>query len=381
MTEGESQRKRKVKRKGTKRTRALRSVLFFMLPLTCVAVYLRVSYMVTDDWQSELLSFAVLPTLLLNMALVPAAMLVKGRSMNLILPLMALLVAQKPMNETFALNFRHESGTPDIRVMSFNVASFNPSRSATRQGDTLVASAIYGWLREIDAPDVLCIQEFYDSSRDDFDSAIDSIIEAGGYAYAYMNPHYVTEYGGVFGVATFLKKRPLRSGRILYDSGPVNKASYHDIEVNGSVVRIINAHLASMSIRWQTHERMTAWDSFKQNMQNMLPRLQEGHDRRMEELECILEYVDSSPYPVILCADLNALPYSESYQRIRRRMGNTFEAVGLGMGITYHHFPFFVRIDNLFYNKTLRPEYFITHKEFRASDHYPIEAGFSLVVE
>jgi endonuclease/exonuclease/phosphatase family metal-dependent hydrolase len=358
---------------------ALRFLLFLWLPVACALVYLRVSHMVTDDWVSELLAFAVFPTLILNLALLPAAMLFTGRWTNLILPLVALLVAQKPMKETFALNLRHVPGEADLRVMSFNVASFSPSRSATRQGDTLAASAIYSWLREIDAPDVLCIQEFYDGSREDFDNAIDSIIEAGGYNYAHMNPDYVTEYGGMFGVATFFKKRPLRSGKVIYDSGPVNKASFHDIEVNGQVVRIINGHLASMSIRWQSHEGTTAWDSFWLNIYDMLPRLREGHYRRMEELECILEYAESSPHPVILCVDLNALPYSEAYQRIRRQMGNAFESVGLGMGITYHHFPFFVRIDNQFYDKGLRPEYFLSHRELKASDHYPIEAGYSVV--
>jgi len=178
---------------------------------------------------------------------------------------------------------------------------------------------------------------------------------------------------------SFFKERPIRSGRIPYDNGPVNKGTFHDIRVAGQRVRIINFHLTSMSIRWQEHPGMSLPATLWMNIGNILPRLREGNERRKEELECIFEFIDGSPYPVIVCADLNALPYSETYQRLLLRLNNTFESVGLGMGITYHHFPFYVRIDNQFYGKGLRPEYFVTHKEFRASDHYPIEAGYSVV--
>jgi len=358
---------------------ALRVLLFGLLPMACVFVYVRVSYMVTEDWFSELLVFAMMPMLLLNLLLVVLALPFRGRAVNLILPLMAMLVAQKPMKETFALNFKHEgTGVPDIRVMSFNVASFNPSRMATRKGDTLVTAAIYDWLRGMESPDVLCIQEFYHSDRDDLDQTLDSIVAAGGYRYYYMNPDFVSEYGGIFGVVSFFKERPVLSGRIPYFNGPVNKGTFHDIRVAGKRVRILNFHLSSMSIRWQHHPQLSFFGSLRRNIDNFLPRLREGHEKRRVEMECILEFIDESPYPVVVCADLNALPYSETYQRLLLRLNNTFESVGLGMGITFHHFPFYLRIDNQFYGRGLRPEYFITHKEFRASDHYPIEAGYSL---
>lgn len=358
---------------------ALRVLLFGLLPVICIYVYVRVSYQVTEDWFSELLVFAMVPMLLLNLLLVALSLPFGGRTVNLILPLIALLVAQKPMKETFALNFRHEARQPDIRVMSFNVASFNPSRMATRQGDTLVTAAIYNWLREMESPDVLCIQEFYHSDRDDFDQTLDSMVQAGGYTYYYMNPDYVSEYGGIFGVVSFFKERPLLSGRIPYFNGPVNKGTFHDISVAGQRVRILNFHLTSMSIRWQEHPDLSFFTNLLKNMDNILPRLREGNEKRKEEVECILEFIDESPYPVVVCADLNALPYSETYQRFLQRLGNTFESVGLGMGITYHHLPFYVRIDNQFYGNGLKPEYFSIHREFRASDHYPIEAGYSVV--
>lgn len=360
---------------------ALRVLLFALFPAGCIFVYVRVSYMVTEDWFSELLVFAMVPMLLLNLLLAAMALPLRGRAVNLILPLIALLVAQKPMKETFALNFRHEAGMPDIRVMSFNVASFNPSRMATRQGDTLVTAAIYSWLREMDTPDVLCIQEFYHSDREGLDQTLDSMVQAGGYTYYYMNPDFVSEYGGIFGTVSFFKQRPIRSGRIPYSSGPVNKGMFHDIVVEGQRLRILNFHLSSMSIRWQEHPHLSLLESLRLNIGNIFPRLREGNEKRKDELECIFEFIDGSPYPVIACADLNALPYSETYQRLLLRMNNTFEAVGLGMGITYHHFPFYVRIDNQFFSEGLRPEYFLTHREFKFSDHYPIEAGYSVIVE
>lgn len=356
---------------------ALRLFLFGLIPIGCVAVYIRVSYMYTEDWFAELLAFAIPAALLLNLIVVIVAIPFRGRWANLILPLLALLVAQKPMKETFALNFRHVPQQHDFRVMSYNVASFSPGRMAQRQGDTLTASRVYDWLRNMDSPDVLCIQEFYHSEWDEYDQTLDSMVEAGGYRYYYLNPTYVEEFKGIFGVVTFAKKRPLRSGKIGQGGDPVNKGTYHDFVFNSDTVRIMNLHLTSMSIRWQHHDTLKWWQNLKLNAENIIPRLKDGHLSRREEMDCVLEAVAYSPYPVLVCADLNALPYSETYQSLKRLFTNTFEEIGLGMGITVHRFPFFVRIDNFFYGKRLRPEFFLTHKEFDASDHYPIEAGYS----
>lgn len=342
-----------------------------------MALYARVSYQQSNDWFSELLSFAVPPALAANLLLVGVALLFRGRGINILLPLFALLIAQKPMRETFSLNLRTSPGLPDIRVMSFNVASFNPSRMAERRGDTVTSASIYQWLREMDSPDILCLQEFFHGEWDDYDQTLDSIAAAGGYTYYYLNPHYVDEFKGIFGVATFAKKKAVRSGRVGNGTNPVNKGTYHDFAFGEDTVRIINLHLTSMSIRWQRFEHLSLWGTVRHNVSSILDKLKTGHESRKEEMDCVLESVAYSPYPVIICADLNALPYSETYQKLKERFPNTHEKVGLGMGITYHRFPFYVRIDNQFHDSRLQPRYFRTHREFRASDHYPIEAGYS----
>jgi len=357
---------------------ALRVVVFAIAPIVCIAIYVQVSYSMADNWYSELLAFAMPGVLLVNFTLLIAALLFPHRIAHLIMPLTAMLAAEKPMKETFALNFRHQAETSDLRVMSYNVASFNPGRMADRRGDTLTSTRIFQWLRETDLPDILCIQEFYHGEQDDYDQALDSIVAAGGYTYYYLNPDYVDEYRGIFGVVTFFRKRPIRSGRIPYYNGPVNKGTFHDFMVGNDTVRLLNIHLTSMSIRLEHNDTLSTWDNAMANVRSILPKLKQGHESRREELDCVMEFVMKSPHRVLLCADLNALPYSETYQRLLQHLNNSFEKVGLGMGITYHQFPFYVRIDNMFHSAGLRPQYFTTHKDFKASDHYPIEAGFSI---
>ncbi len=316
----------------------------------------------------------------MNLLLVLLALVFSGRRLNILLPLVALLVAQKPMKETFSLNMdTASSGSPDFRVMSFNVASFNPSRMAERRGDTITSTRIYQWLREMDSPDILCLQEFFHGEWDDYDQTLDSIAAAGGYTYCYLNPHYVDEFKGIFGVATFSKTKAVRSGRIDNGTHPVNKGTYHDFVFGMDTVRILNIHLTSMSIRWQRFENLSSLEALRDNVLSILSKLKVGHEGRKEEMDCVMEAVTYSPYPVIVCADLNALPYSETYQKLKGKLLNVHESMGLGMGITYHRFPFYVRIDNQFYDLRLKPRFFKTHKEFKASDHFPIEAGYTFI--
>lgn len=364
-----------------KRTRvwhlAVRLTLFGVLPVLLIALYVRVSYLQTTDWFSELLAFIIPPALLVNLISVLLALTFSERRFNLILPLVALLVAQKPMKETFSLNLEDSTERPDFRVMSFNVASFSPSRMAERRGDTITSGRIYKWLREMDSPDILCLQEFFHGEWDDHDQTLDSIAAAGGYTYYYLNPSYVDEFRGIFGVATFSKSKAIRSGRLGNMTNPVNKATYHDFVFGMDTVRVMNIHLTSMSIRWNRFEELPVWDAMRENVSSILTKLKAGHESRREEMDCVLESVAYSPYPVIVCADLNALPYSETYQKLKMKFANAHEKVGTGMGITYHRFPFHVRIDNQFYDAQLRPLFFKTHKEFKASDHFPIEAGYT----
>ncbi|HEX8532431.1 MAG TPA: endonuclease/exonuclease/phosphatase family protein, partial [Cytophagales bacterium] len=89
-------------------------------------------------------------------------------------------------------------------------------------------------------------------------------------------------------------------------------------------------------------------------------------------------FVRESPHKVILCGDFNDIPYSYTYQRMRRQLRNAFEDAGSGFGFTLNDDKlFFLRIDNQFYDKALNVHDFQTHRDVTYSDHFPISATYS----
>lgn len=355
----------------------LPAFLFCIVPAASVFLLILISYAGVDNWMTELLSFGVPFLILGNFSLLLAALILTRKWKFITLPLLTVLVAAKPISETLAVNFGTREGQSDFTVMSYNVATFSPSRAENLNSDSLFNSSFYQWLRDNESPDILCIQEFYHSDLQDYDNTLDSIVKLGKYKYFYMNPSYRNEYKGVCGVITFSKFKAVKSGEIKYGNSDMNKGIYHDFKIKDDTVRVLNFHLNSMSIRWNNSDTLSFWDRMAFNADNIYTRLHDGYVRRKQELNEIDCFIESSPHKIIICADINSIPYSYTYQRLKSQFGNAFEHGGLGLGYTCNRFPWIIRIDNQFYDKRLTVDYFKTHSEMKNSDHYPIEAGYS----
>lgn len=350
--------------------------LFWIVPAVSVILIVIISYIRVESWMTELLSFGVPFLILGNFSLFLVALFYRQWKFILI-PLLTLGIAAKPISETVAMNFGTHEGRSDFTVMSYNVATFSTSRAENQNSDSLFNASFYQWLRNNESPDILCMQEFYHSDLQDYDNTLDSIVKLGKYKYFYMNPVYRDDYRGVCGVITFSKFKALKSGPIYYGDSLMNKGTYHDFRIKEDTVRVFNFHLSSMSIRWNSSDTLSFTDRMAYNAKNIYSRLHEGYTHRRHELAEIEKMMDESPYKIIVCADINSIPYSYTYQRLKNKLGNAFEHGGLGLGYTCNRFPWFVRIDNQFYDKRLSVDYFKTHSEMTNSDHYPIEAGYS----
>lgn len=261
--------------------------------------------------------------------------------------------------------------------MSFNVAAFNPTRMENKQSDIDIYRQLYHWFRENESPDILCLQEFYHGTSDDYDLTLDSIALLGNYSYYYINPRYNRHTDGIYGVITFSKYRATSAGQIFYGDTLVNKGIYNDFLINDDTVRIVNFQLRSMSIRWKNEPNFSAMENAQMNIGSIIHKLIDGNEMRKKEIAVIDSFLTQGSYKTILCADLNAVPYSATYQKLNKHYHNAFEKGGTGLGFTYNHFPSVIRIDNQFYDKRLKINYFITRKDMKFSDHYPIEAGYS----
>lgn len=324
------------------------------------------------------MAFAIPPVMIYTALIVIVYLWTKPNKIYLAFLLMSSILCIKPLIKTVALNFKHNSGKADFTVMSYNVAAFNPNRMTNLESDLETYQSLYNWFRDNKSPDILCLQEFYHGSDDDYDLTLDSIASLGGYKYYYINPRYNRHTNGIFGVITFSKYRAAGAGQIFYGDTLVNKGIYNDFVIKGDTIRVVNFQLRSMSIRWQKADSLGMYGNLNYNVDNIIQRLIIGNEMRKDEVAVVDSFLSSSKLKTIICADINSVPYSATYQKLNKRYLNAFEKGGTGFGFTYNQFPKVIRIDNQFFDKRLGIEFFDTREDLDFSDHYPIEAGYFL---
>jgi endonuclease/exonuclease/phosphatase family metal-dependent hydrolase len=117
---------------------------------------------------------------------------------------------------------------------------------------------------------------------------------------------------------------------------------------------------------------------FKAKSLGLLRRFKRGLVARSTQADTLAARIERSPYPVILCADLNDLPYSYTYDQLADRLQNAWATAGLGVGTTYNGKLPLLRIDNQFASPRFEVLGCRVRQDMPYSDHFPIEAEYRL---
>mgnify|MGYP003949570147 CR=1 FL=1 len=80
--------------------------------------------------------------------------------------------------------------------------------------------------------------------------------------------------------------------------------------------------------------------------------------------------MNKSPHPVVFCGDVDDVPNSYVYFKIKGNLQDAFLKKGLGLGRTFQFFSPTLRIDYIMADKRLKVEQF-TRLGYPYSDHYP----------
>ena len=84
---------------------------------------------------------------------------------------------------------------------------------------------------------------------------------------------------------------------------------------------------------------------------------------RGKQVDIIRQKMEESTYPVILCGDLNDVPNSYAYFKVRKNMKDAFLEKGMGLGKSYYS----GQSRSLAWLPTLRIDYIFTDTAFNIS--------------
>ena len=337
-----------------------------------------------DYWFLDLLT-TITPLLLIGQPLFVITWLFLKPRMSLI-SLCTLMVCWPPLRHVFGFRmgepFRYEKKREHLRVMSWNVEHFKITEYRRDPSQKLEMVRLV----RNHYPDIACFQEMVAS--DSFPDAINYLPDfQKSLLFPYVHYSYDRRYDfdrkHHFGLVIFSRHPILRSETIHVDRKGYNSIfQFADIVSRGDTFRVVNVHL--QSLKFTPNNRTYLKDPGMKDREDMqesesiLRKFKTGYIRRHRQADRVAQVIRNSPYPVILCGDLNDVPNSYAYALMEKYLGNAFLQKGTGFGNTYTGLFQGVRIDHIFADRRMGVSQFSTCRK-KLSDHYPVIADLSLI--
>lgn len=301
---------------------------------------------------------------------------------ELLISLVVILLGWNHVNNLIPINFQ-SSAIPEnsdsgrmLKAVSYNVRGFDIYRW-TKESDA--KQKIFEFIENQD-PDLVCIQEYYTSTkRGESHADVSNQLQSLPQNAVYFASDPANRQG--FGIATFSKYPIIKKSRIPFNSS-FNAAMYTDILFHSDTLRVFNVHL--QSIRFQQDDyafmdtaRLKYSNEQLHEIRAIGSRLKAAFVLRAEQAQIIANYIKDSPYPVIVMGDFNDTPQSYAYRKIRKGINDAFRLAGGGFGNTYGgDLPSF-RIDYILHGDEIIP-YEFERIKIDYSDHFPISSWLYL---
>lgn len=339
-------------------------IVFFIVTLICyISVFISPEYF----WLMGFLSLSI--PLLIAIHLFFLLINIRKLGKSFFYHLAAIVIGFAFIKATYSISSNSNGG--ELKVLSYNVRIFN-NYAHLRNEEYISSKKMIGWSVENDAQ-VKCFQEYYNNNKSDIFDAGNKLIKAG-WSHNHFKIVLRDRAKAEFGIAIYSKFPIIKTGEIYSDSGEFLNSIFADILKGKDTIRIYNTHLESMSIN---EENVVNTDRLARSYIDTGYRLRNGFVSRAQQIKGLAESIKSCDHKIILCGDLNELPYSYSYFSLRNLLNNAFEKAGNGFGFTYNGKLFFLRIDNQFFSKDIQINNFMTHRNVDFSDHFPLTASYS----
>ncbi|HRE68668.1 MAG TPA: endonuclease/exonuclease/phosphatase family protein [Cyclobacteriaceae bacterium] len=303
-------------------------------------------------WPAAFLSYGFPILIFLNLLLLILA-LVQKRMTAFIWFILFILGAPYLLRTVRFNTYRKTDGT--TRVLSFNARLFYKPNVYKQ-----FSSELFNWVKS-DTSSIKCIQEFISVRSPEFNIA--KTMKESGYN-GFVFKAYSENQDFNPGLAIFTKFEIINSGIIWQESKTQNAAIFADLKKNNSVIRVYNLHLSSMSLKAYPSD-------WKGKLLHVYYQLKTGSIKRSIQINTLLNHMNTSPYPYLVCGDFNETPYSYVYSEMRSKLTNAFEKRGQGFGFTLNQKPYYLRIDHQFFSKEFKVQKYTVDRSMRISDHFP----------
>jgi len=242
---------------------------------------------------------------------------------------------------------------------SFSVLSFNSQLSYFSGGQKEKVqthqSKISHFLNQ-ENTDVLCLQE----ARKGMSSSLNY------------------PYNATFGFSQIYSKYEIVSSqKIIFNETSTNSSCYADLIIHRDTVRVYNLHLESLHLGNDDYSLLKEWDEetleeqLQDKTQKLSNKIRKASSKRVSQAEKIIESINRSPYPTLICGDFNDVPQSYIYRKLNADHKDAFLESGKGFGATYRQLIFPFRIDFILADKHWSAYNFKVLEE-KLSDHQAI---------
>ena len=295
--------------------------------------------------------------------------------------LIVILFGGKLHFRTISLPFNKEEINDTKNMNTLNVTSYNVRLFDLyewgNQGKYENRNKIFKFLEEKQS-DIICFQEFYQQDKPTKFATRDTLKNLLKTPFCHERYSHKLEGRQNFGIAMLSKFPMISRGDIMFDD-PLNIDNnyciFADIVKNKDTFRIYNVHLQSIKFKKDDYKVFSKNAhkivDKKSTIELLVEKLKIAYPKRAEQARKVVEHMQQSPFPVIICGDFNDTPMSYTYNIFNSLYKDAFRNSSSGLGVTYAGKVPAGRIDYIFHNKNLHSSFFTIQNEVY-SDHKAI---------
>lgn len=264
---------------------------------------------------------------------------------HFLLSLSVIILGFFHFNKLFVISSSESDANNGLKVMSYNVMQFYSKENIHKSTSKDIKDFI---LKE--NPDIFCVQEYIYNSGFTFDDY--------KYNTSIINKRSIQ--------TVIFSKYPIINTKSYNFYASNNSAKMADIVIKEDTIRVFNAHFESLNL------------DVKMYKGNLLNSLKKSFTRQIIQFEMLKSDIQNSPYPIILCADMNNTALSYLYRQIiKEGLDDTFLEAGYFYGETFKFKGLPIRLDMIFKSDNLKTNNFKNYK-VKYSDHTPVMTKIKL---